>query len=136
MSGWTRIALGVLSVAILTLALAIWSSRPHSASTLPPSLADFGTPAHLPSARHLSLAPGKDRPLVKQSCATCHSLAPIIRHAGFTKPVWRKEVRKMIDRYGAPIDDELARRITAYLQRNYSARPAAPAGTRAAPGAR
>ncbi len=133
MSGWTRIAFGALSVAILTLALAIWSTHHDGASKLPPSPADFGAPARLPTAERLSLRPGRGRFFVEQSCATCHSLAPIIRHDGFTKPVWRQEVRKMIDRYGAPIDDEQARKITAYLQRNYSARPAAPTGTLKAP---
>ena len=61
-------------------------------------------------------------------------MAPIIRHDGFTAAVWEQEVHKMINRYGAPIQDDLAERIVAYLQANYASPPRPAAGTSDAPG--
>ena len=59
------------------------------------------------------------------SCAMCHSLdyiemnAVVLDRAG-----WEKSVRKMIDRFGAPIGDDDAKRIVDYLARHYSSSPA------------
>ena len=63
-------------------------------------------------------APGRD--VVTARCSTCHSLdyiqmnAPVFDGAG-----WQKSVRKMIDTFGAPIDDDDAQRIVEYLANNY-----------------
>lgn len=63
-------------------------------------------------------APGSD--VVAALCAVCHSLdyvqmnAVVMDRAG-----WQKSVRKMIDQFGAPIDEEDARRILDYLAENY-----------------
>ncbi len=80
------------------------------------------TSAALPVAQ-LSLKPGDDAALVAATCTLCHSLAPIVRHDGFTKEVWASEVGKMRQTYGCPIDDATAARIIAYLQANYSTSP-------------
>jgi len=80
------------------------------------------TIAALPVAQ-LSLKPGDGAALVAVNCTICHSLAPIIRHDGFTKEVWASEVGKMRKTYGCPIDDATAARIIAYLQANYSTTP-------------
>jgi hypothetical protein len=67
---------------------------------------------------HLTDAPGHD--LVASRCVTCHSLdyvtmnAPVLDRAG-----WEKTIRKMIDRFGAPITDEDYRQILDYLATNY-----------------
>ena len=117
----------------------VWVNRPADPVVAKPraDLVDCRyAPLDLPDARGLALRPGKDRRLVEDSCTSCHSLAPIIRHDGFTKKVWGDEVRKMIDDYGAPIEDDFARRITAYLQRNYADPPRPAAGTSDAPGTR
>jgi cytochrome c5 len=69
-------------------------------------------------AIHLIDAPGHD--LVASRCVMCHSLdyitmnAPVLDRAG-----WEKTTRKMIDRFGAPIDDEEYRQILDYLAANY-----------------
>jgi sulfite dehydrogenase (cytochrome) subunit B len=66
----------------------------------------------------LTDAPGHD--MVASRCVTCHSLdyiamnAPVLDRAG-----WEKTIRKMIDRFGAPISDEEARQILDYLTQNY-----------------
>lgn len=78
--------------------------------------------AALPVAQ-LSLKPGDGANLVAVNCTVCHSLAPIVRHEGFTKEVWASEVGKMRQTYGCPIDDATAARIIAYLQGNYSTPP-------------
>jgi cytochrome c5 len=63
-------------------------------------------------------APGRE--LTSAYCGTCHSLdyiemnAVVLDRAG-----WEKSVRKMIDRFGAPIPEEDARRILDYLAENY-----------------
>ena len=54
-------------------------------------------------------------------CAICHSLDYI----GMNAPVmdrgaWQKTVRKMIDRFGAPVTDDDAREIVDYLTTHYS----------------
>lgn len=85
------------------------------------------TIAALPVAQ-LSLKPGDGGALVAVNCTICHSLAPIIRHDGFTKEVWASEVGKMRKTYGCPIDDATAARIIAYLQANYSTPPPPSAG--------
>jgi sulfite dehydrogenase (cytochrome) subunit B len=67
-------------------------------------------------------APGRD--LAAARCAICHSLdyipanAPVMNRAG-----WDKTVQKMRRAYGAPITDEEAQQILAYLAANYSGRP-------------
>jgi hypothetical protein len=63
-------------------------------------------------------APGRDS--ATAFCATCHSLDYIEMNADvFDRAGWEKNVRKMIDRFGAPIPDEEARRIIDYLAANY-----------------
>jgi hypothetical protein len=38
-----------------------------------------------------------------------------------TRAKWESTVRKMIDKFGAPVSDEEAREIVDYLARNYAA---------------
>lgn len=82
-------------------------------ATLATGLVDAGE-----EAIKLRAAPGSD--VVAARCAVCHSLdyvemnAPVMDRAG-----WQKSVRKMIDQFGAPIDEEDARRILDYLAENY-----------------
>lgn len=125
-----------VGVALAIGMLVVWQLNSDGGDPVapPPDLADTGEPAALPDAKGLALRPGEDRELVQESCTSCHSLAPIIRHDGFAEDVWAAEVKKMIDDYGAPIDDERARRITAYLQRHYSDPPDPARGTASAPG--
>ncbi len=59
--------------------------------------------------------------LVTGRCIVCHSVdyiemnAPVLDRAG-----WEKTVRKMIDRFGAPITDGEAQQIVEYLGKHYS----------------
>jgi sulfite dehydrogenase (cytochrome) subunit B len=63
-------------------------------------------------------APGREH--TTAYCATCHSLDYIEMNAEvFDRTGWEKSVRKMIDRFGAPIPEEDAQRIVAYLAEYY-----------------
>ena len=69
----------------------------------------------------IRLVDGAARDLTSTSCVTCHSLdyiqmnAPIMNRAA-----WQKSVRKMIDKFGAPIGEAEAARIVDYLSEHYS----------------
>lgn len=82
-----------------------------------------------PQAEELTLVNAQGSGLVQAYCTACHSLAPIVRHSGFTADQWASEVQKMRDSYGAPIDDPTAQQITAYLQKHYTAPVGEIAGT-------
>lgn len=69
----------------------------------------------------LRLEAGPGAELVTGRCIVCHSVdyiemnAPVLDRAG-----WEKTVRKMIDRFGAPITDGEAQQIVEYLGKHYS----------------
>ena len=66
----------------------------------------------------LRAAPGRE--LTTAYCATCHSLDYIQMNAEVLDgAAWQKSVRKMIERFGAPIPEEDAQRIVAYLADTY-----------------
>ena len=70
----------------------------------------------------LKAAAGHD--ITAARCAICHSLdyipanAPAMNRAG-----WDKTIQKMRKAYGAPITDEEAQQILAYLAAGYSGKP-------------
>ncbi|WP_372791871.1 cytochrome c [Paraconexibacter sp.] len=129
-----RIALALVVVAAAGAAMVVLVVSGEEDPAGSPVLADAGAVVPLPEAQDLRLRPGEGRDLVAATCTTCHSLAPIIRHDGFSAEVWEQEVQKMITRYGATMDPGTAERITAYLQKHYSGPPAPAAGTSDAPG--
>lgn len=64
-------------------------------------------------------APGRE--LTAARCVICHSLDYIqVNGAVMDRAGWEKSVRKMIDRFGAPISEEEARNILEYLAKHYS----------------
>jgi hypothetical protein len=57
-------------------------------------------------------------------CVTCHSLDYIEMNAPvMSRTSWQKTIRKMIDRFGAPISDDEAHEILDYLSAQYSSGP-------------
>jgi hypothetical protein len=69
---------------------------------------------------HLKLTADPDTTLVMANCAVCHSVDYIQMNAPFLKRAgWEAEVKKMVKVYGAPVADEDAARIVAYLTRHY-----------------
>jgi mono/diheme cytochrome c family protein len=68
----------------------------------------------------LKLADGPELAVVRANCSVCHSLDYVQMNAPFLKKAgWEAEVRKMIKVMGAPVSDEDAARILAYLTRSY-----------------
>jgi sulfite dehydrogenase (cytochrome) subunit B len=68
----------------------------------------------------LKKAPGLDK--VEANCGACHSLDYIQMNSPFmTSAVWDAEIAKMINVFGAPINEADARAIADYLKANYGA---------------
>jgi hypothetical protein len=66
----------------------------------------------------LKEAPGRDK--VEAHCSACHSLDYVIMNSPFLNASgWDAEVAKMINAFGAPIDQSDADIITDYLKKNY-----------------
>lgn len=64
-------------------------------------------------------APGRD--LTAARCVTCHSLDYIPMNAPvMSGGSWEKTIRKMIDKFGAPIPQDDAAQILSYLTAHYS----------------
>jgi sulfite dehydrogenase (cytochrome) subunit B len=57
---------------------------------------------------------------VEANCGACHSLDYVPMNSPFLNAAsWQAEVNKMINAFGAPIDEADAKIITEYLVRNY-----------------
>ena len=84
-------------------------------------LASRGSPA---LAQRVPLPEGQGKDIVEAACAVCHSLSYIPMNSRFMAPeVWKAEVTKMRTAFGAPIDDDAANAIVAYLVSHYGAPP-------------
>jgi mono/diheme cytochrome c family protein len=82
----------------------------------------MATPAFA-AEQEVTLRPGPGVELMAQHCAACHSADYVRTNAPFlTAEVWKAEVTKMRVAYGAPIDDDDAARIVAYLAATYAAK--------------
>ncbi len=66
------------------------------------------------------LAPGDGRDATVAMCSVCHSVRYITMQPPLPAATWQAEVRKMIDVHGAPIPEDVAQRITAYLQTHFA----------------
>ena len=68
------------------------------------------------------LQPGAGAELASARCSMCHTSDYIVMNSVFLTPdAWKAEVTKMRSVYGAPIDDETAAKIVAYLAAQYAA---------------
>jgi mono/diheme cytochrome c family protein len=66
--------------------------------------------------------PGRDK---AQACVACHSLDYIQMNSRFLdKAGWTASINKMINAFGAPIENADVEAIAAYLAANYGAVPA------------
>jgi hypothetical protein len=72
------------------------------------------------------LQPGPGSDTVSAACGACHTHDYIRMNSTFMTPdVWKAEVTKMRTAFGAPIDDDTAAKILAYLDAHYAV-PAKP----------
>jgi sulfite dehydrogenase (cytochrome) subunit B len=57
---------------------------------------------------------------VEGNCASCHSLDYVLMNSPFpSAAVWDATISKMINAFGAPIDEADAKVIADYLKKNY-----------------
>jgi mono/diheme cytochrome c family protein len=85
------------------------------------ALAGAAGAAEAPGEESLQLKEGPGREMLSQRCAICHSLDYIPSNApAMDRPGWQKTIQKMRDRFGAPVNDDEARKILEYLAANYS----------------
>src|SRR5579883_3206371 len=77
-------------------------------------------PAAAADETDIVLKPGPDAELTRTMCSICHSVDYIESNSPFLEEAgWDKEVHKMIKVMGAPISEEQAALIVAYLTRFY-----------------
>ncbi len=73
--------------------------------------------------RPVTLKPGDARELVQSRCAACHSLDYVLMNSPFLSPEqWQASVTKMCT-FGAPLTDDEARAVVAYLASTYGKPP-------------
>jgi cytochrome c5 len=58
---------------------------------------------------------GPNLAVYQQKCVLCHTSRYVTMQPRFTRTVWEKEVKKMVDVYGAPIATEEQQQIVEYL---------------------
>ena len=71
----------------------------------------------------VALKPGPNLDLVQKNCTSCHSADYVAiqpRGPKFKEEFWKAEVNKMINVYGAPIEQADVGKIVDYLARTYS----------------
>ncbi|MBF6596203.1 MAG: cytochrome c [Thermaceae bacterium] len=91
-------------------------TQPLPASSQPDSVYSVGAwPTYTPE-----LADGPGKELVQGYCQVCHSSTYITMQPPLPAATWDAEVKKMINTFGAPIPQDAAAQITAYLQAHYT----------------
>jgi hypothetical protein len=59
--------------------------------------------------------PGPNLEAFQRHCLLCHSARYVTMQPRFSRAVWEKEVKKMVDAYGAPISAAEQQQIVEYL---------------------
>lgn len=63
----------------------------------------------------VSLPDGPGKNEFQSYCGICHSLKYITSQPRFPRVTWEAEVHKMVEKYGAPVDSNVAKVIVDYL---------------------
>jgi cytochrome c5 len=63
----------------------------------------------------LEMPPGPNLAVFQQHCLLCHGGRYVTMQPRFSRAVWEKEVKKMVDAYGAPITPTEQTQIVEYL---------------------
>jgi cytochrome c5 len=58
---------------------------------------------------------GPNVQVYEKNCLICHSARYVTTQPGFNRSTWEKEVKKMVDGYGANISEADQRKIVDYL---------------------
>ena len=59
--------------------------------------------------------PGPGVEVAQANCAACHSVGMVLNQPALSRTTWETEVHKMVAVYKAPVSDEDAKTIVAYL---------------------
>ncbi len=59
--------------------------------------------------------PGPGVEVAQANCAACHSVGMVMNQPALSRTTWETEVHKMVAVYKAPVSDEDAKTIVAYL---------------------
>lgn len=107
-----RVCVGLLAVATVEAAPLTIELPPETAHLVPSDLPGYA--------------------IANQKCTICHSADYIqLQPPGMSEKQWRGEVGKMQHAFGAPVDDQQADMIAAYLADAYSGKAPAPAKAKA-----
>jgi hypothetical protein len=105
------IYLSVVSAGVLCLAALVRGEEQKF--TLPPAVLDF--------------KPGPGQDLAMANCSLCHSSDYISIQPRLKRTVWRAEVTKMQQKYGAPIGSNNVDALVEYFTKNYGKEDPVPA---------
>jgi hypothetical protein len=81
-----------------------------AAKTTANSLQEITLPQYPPQ-----MPPGPNLEAFQSHCLLCHSARYVTTQPRFSRTVWEKEVKKMVDVYGAPITPPEQQQIVEYL---------------------
>ena len=108
-----RESMFVLLIALALLASAA-SQQPDTPSKAPKGSKKPVEEITLPNYP-LDMPPGPNLAPFQQHCLLCHSARYVTMQPRFSQTVWEKEVKKMVDVYGAPITADEQKQIVEYL---------------------
>jgi mono/diheme cytochrome c family protein len=63
----------------------------------------------------IEMPPGPNLEAFQQHCLLCHSARYVTMQPRFSRTVWEKEVKKMVDVYGASVTAPEQQQIVEYL---------------------
>jgi mono/diheme cytochrome c family protein len=92
----------------------------------PPAAAPVETPKHTFSQKgsvtemaimpeEVDLPEGEGKAEFVSYCGICHSLRYVLTQPSFSRTTWKAEVKKMVTKYGAPIDSANSEKIVDYI---------------------
>ena len=86
------------------------STSPRAANTPKGAVQEITLPQYA-----LEMPPGPNLQAFQQHCLLCHGARYVTMQPRFSRTVWEKEVKKMVDVYGAPISSPEQVQIVDYL---------------------
>jgi len=99
-----------LGIGMLTIASAQQAASSKSSKTSKNPVEEITLPNY-----PVQMPPGPNQKIFEQHCLLCHTARYVTMQPHFSRTVWEKEVKKMVDVYGAPITAEEQQQIVEYL---------------------
>jgi cytochrome c5 len=112
-----KVTLAIVAVAALLCAMtSISAQQPAAANSAKPAKAAKGAVQEITLPQYpADLPPGPHLESFQSHCLLCHSARYVTGQPHFPRAVWEKEVKKMVDVYGAPITPAEQPEIVDYL---------------------